>query len=452
MSRRRATGDQEFGSDSFLDIIANIIGILIILIVVVGVKVARQPPLTPELSTSTAAVVALSEPTNNWDDDLLIDLPDVEPIQVSEQALELPDPFAMPNLSDAGNAASEKNAQEDVHDDTTDFTPLAAALESLTEPEIAKATEKSLSDEAQLNQQIESLTLELNFVQNSIIDSERTLEELQAELQNLHTYAQLAEARTEGIAAEELRLTNQISTLKDELSLKEKTATSINATLTSLTSRQKYVSDALDQVTEETRQLRESLEQSEATKPIGERINHRLSPVSRSVQEGELHFRMAAGRIAHIPLEALLERLRSQVASRRSVVAKFHRYEGMVGPEGGFHMKYTVQRDSMPPLQALQQGQSGYRISVSRWSVLPAETLNAETVDAAVKVGSRFRQILEATEPDTVVTIWLYPDDFQYFHQIRELAHRLNLRVAARPLPEGVEIAGSPNGSRSSSQ
>ena len=38
MSRRRSSGDQEFGSDSFLDIIANIVGILIILIVVAGLR------------------------------------------------------------------------------------------------------------------------------------------------------------------------------------------------------------------------------------------------------------------------------------------------------------------------------------------------------------------------------------------------------------------------------
>ncbi|MFQ5732786.1 MAG: hypothetical protein ACE5KM_12640, partial [Planctomycetaceae bacterium] len=42
MSRRRS-GELEFGSDSFLDIIANIVGILIILIVVAGLRVARAP-------------------------------------------------------------------------------------------------------------------------------------------------------------------------------------------------------------------------------------------------------------------------------------------------------------------------------------------------------------------------------------------------------------------------
>ena len=41
--KRHGNTDPEFCSDSFLDIIANIVGILIILVVIAGVKVARQP-------------------------------------------------------------------------------------------------------------------------------------------------------------------------------------------------------------------------------------------------------------------------------------------------------------------------------------------------------------------------------------------------------------------------
>ena len=58
MSRRKSTGDQEFGSDSFLDIIANIVGILIILIVVAGLRVAQQPAIA-ESGESLAAAAAL---------------------------------------------------------------------------------------------------------------------------------------------------------------------------------------------------------------------------------------------------------------------------------------------------------------------------------------------------------------------------------------------------------
>jgi len=43
MSRRTQSGEVGFGSDSFLDIVANIVGILIILIVIAGVRMSQAP-------------------------------------------------------------------------------------------------------------------------------------------------------------------------------------------------------------------------------------------------------------------------------------------------------------------------------------------------------------------------------------------------------------------------
>lgn len=67
--RNRAKEDYEpAGNDSFLDIVANIVGILIILVMVVGVRVKNAPPLaineTPvetESATSDPSIVDLTE-------------------------------------------------------------------------------------------------------------------------------------------------------------------------------------------------------------------------------------------------------------------------------------------------------------------------------------------------------------------------------------------------------
>lgn len=47
MARRRRNEEIAFGSDSFLDIVANIVGILIILIVVAGVRMSQMPAVMP---------------------------------------------------------------------------------------------------------------------------------------------------------------------------------------------------------------------------------------------------------------------------------------------------------------------------------------------------------------------------------------------------------------------
>ncbi len=49
MSRKIRDSDAGFGSDSFLDLIANMVGILIILVVVVGIRVKQMPQVPKEL-------------------------------------------------------------------------------------------------------------------------------------------------------------------------------------------------------------------------------------------------------------------------------------------------------------------------------------------------------------------------------------------------------------------
>jgi hypothetical protein len=57
--RRRPTNDQEpVGNDSFLDVVANIVGILIILVMVVGMRVKHAAPLSVQAAPSPAATPA----------------------------------------------------------------------------------------------------------------------------------------------------------------------------------------------------------------------------------------------------------------------------------------------------------------------------------------------------------------------------------------------------------
>ncbi|MEY3458669.1 MAG: hypothetical protein RL215_1826, partial [Planctomycetota bacterium] len=112
----------------------------------------------------------------------------------------------------------------------------------------------------------------------------------------------------------------------------------------------------------------------------------------------------------------------------------------------------SVEKDGPSALEALQTGDGRIRINVSRWEILPEDSRLEEPVESAVQPGSRFREQLETCPPDAVVTLWVYEDSFASFPAIRELAHSLSLRIAARPLPVGSPIIGSPNGSRSTAQ
>lgn len=391
MSRRRNGEDPEFGSDSFLDIIANIVGILIILIVVAGVKVARQPLQTVDVPVSAVEVVA----------------PIYGPSIPEEQLLSI---------------------QAD--------TEFENRQTKILEKELVRQQERSV---------------ELIEQSSCIQDRGAALDLLTA------TYCQqMEQSNTELVSqqADVEELTQHIRLLQDQTAEEERKRETVGTASQLAFERQATANLRLEDVAVQTRKLKELIEEQQAQAvPDAERLLHRLAPVVRTDNEQELHFRLSSGRIAWVPIERLLEHLKRQVSNRGGVIRRFGRYEGVCGPVGGFAMKYTVERQAASLLGRMNGGVStGFRVAVSRWTVMPTDSLRAETVDEALKFGSRFRQIAEAADWDATMTVWLYPREFAHFRKLREFGHALGLRVAARPLPVDAEITGSPGGSRSSAQ
>lgn len=64
MSRRRPKGELQFGSDSFLDVVANIVGILIILIVIAGLRVSQTPVVLKQATSEVAEPTTLPPPSS----------------------------------------------------------------------------------------------------------------------------------------------------------------------------------------------------------------------------------------------------------------------------------------------------------------------------------------------------------------------------------------------------
>jgi hypothetical protein len=93
-----------------------------------------------------------------------------------------------------------------------------------------------------------------------------------------------------------------------------------------------------------------------------------------------------------------------------------------------------------------------FRVAVSAFKVVSEPDLKGETVREAARVGSDFHVALQTVKPGSTLTFWVYPDSFELYRELEELAHDAGFQVAARPLPFGVPIAGSPNGTRSAAQ
>ncbi len=355
MSRRAAQTELEFGSDSFLDIIANIVGVLIILIVVAGMRVSNAPVPLTTIASADELDRAVPEAAL---------LPQVAAMtRPKEPSLELV------------RVAREVQADVDL-------------IESETTTHLRESQRLAVKEE-DLRRQLESISLAL------------------------------------------ANQTDALETDARRIALARAAIHRSNATLA---------------------QLQTELEEAKSQKSPVEQIKHWLTPLSRTVHGKELHFRLAENRVARVPLEELIDRLRAQVDRQKHWLAKFPRHQGTVGPVGGFTMEYVVERQQLSGVGQLRYGRGAMQIGVSQWQLKVEPDLQGESGDVALNPGSAFHLALKTAEPGTTLTFWVYPDSFSLFRRLQKFAHREGLTVAARPLPHGVPIAGSPHGTKSAGQ
>lgn len=331
MSRFRAKQDSAGGHDSFLDIVTNIVGILIILVMVIGARVqvltvkAVDSP-TPEVLDLVAEVERLEDAIVSSESEL---------VNLDEEAKQL-----VATVTDAGNAR--------IH--------LATAV-SAASREVA--------------------------VRKQAVDARQV---------------QAAEAATQ---RQRLRAEIERCTLEAE-----------------------GIAHA-PQTTEE--------------------LLAYPTPIGRTVTGDEMHFRIAGGRIAYIPLTELFEEAKARTQRHGGSLASMQTRVETVGPVQDFFLDYVVE---------VQVNRSAGQVMVRsrEWVARPAQRECGELLSHALARQSRFRTVLAGVTPATTVTLWCYPDSFEQYRAIREELHRLGIAAACRPLPEGAPIGGSAEGSKSVAQ
>jgi hypothetical protein len=246
MSRRRHSDEIEFGSDSFLDIVANIVGILIILIVVAGIKAGTAPVTAERLAeylrthvqTPTPKVEAAAAPTPAEPPK---ETPHLEPLVIP------PSP-ALIQQADALKAeiASLKSASETA----------AGEVEQAGRDE--QADNQAIAD---LRQAIDTEAAELGTDKSKLANTE----------------SQLAAKKT-GLL-----------------------------------------------------QLEVDVQRAEAVKPKVATLKHKLTPLGREINGKELHFRLLNNRVAFLPLEELIQRLRPMILRNRERLMRDGVKRGEIG-------------------------------------------------------------------------------------------------------------------------
>jgi hypothetical protein len=188
------------------------------------------------------------------------------------------------------------------------------------------------------------------------------------------------------------------------------------------------------------------------TKPKPHVLEHLPTPMARTVFGTELHFRLLNQRLAYVPWDEVLERMKADAKNHLHKLRDSPRVELSMPVIAGFGSRYVLRRAEVEVETRVGTArQTG--IELEEVYLVDAEPNLGQPVREAFSPGSEFRSRLAGAKPQsTTITIWVYPDSFDEFRMLKAELFKLGFLTAARPMPHGKPIAGSPSGSRSSAE
>ncbi|MEM8678857.1 MAG: hypothetical protein AAGF97_05800 [Planctomycetota bacterium] len=278
MSRSSRASDSDPSYDSFLDIVANLVGILVILIMVIGVRTrnasreaSHEPEPPPVVSSPMAASPA-------------------EPPRVDE--IPTPPPAASPEADPPGQH-----------------------LVTIPEPDpaIEAVAEKQRALEATLQTatSLEHSTLELR---NQIQQIERASYVRARERDELQAVVVLAEQE---LAEKQQRLSAQLQAQLEE---------------------QKLVRELERELTDVETQLSATL----AAKSEAQTLEHYPTPLAETVFGHEVHVRLQGGWLCRVPIDQIAETVDSDMQHNAWKLEHANEVTEVIGPFDGFRVRYSM--------------------------------------------------------------------------------------------------------------
>ncbi len=196
-------------------------------------------------------------------------------------------------------------------------------------------------------------------------------------------------------------------------------------------------------------QQREAIEKSPAA---SEQIESYNTPLGHTVVGREVHFQLSHGRVAYVPLNELVERASEDIKHKAYKLSERPELTDTVPPIQGFRLTYTI-RLRPPTTAEIEESHSQRPRIEDRVVLTPVADNLGEPIDEALHPVSQFHEVLASRRAkDATITLWTYPGSFDDFRRLKKELYRLGFPVAARPLPDGVPISGSSQGSKSTAE
>ena len=190
------------------------------------------------------------------------------------------------------------------------------------------------------------------------------------------------------------------------------------------------------------------------TKQPAKILEHKSTPLAKTVFGEEEHFRITGGRIAYVPMPEIVSIMQRDVVSKKWKMENRNTSTEIIGPVNGFYGRYTIEKR-----RGIVQTDDGPRmaetIELREIDMVPEENaVLGEAVDNALQsTQSEFLQRVAYLNPETTtITVWVYPDGYGDFRTIKKALTSRGFRTAARVLREGYLIGGAPGGSKSAAE
>ena len=181
-------------------------------------------------------------------------------------------------------------------------------------------------------------------------------------------------------------------------------------------------------------------------------VEHLPTPLAKTVFGKEVHFRLVGGRLAYVPMDELIGKLKGQWQQKVWKLKESPEITETIGPVRGFRMQYTVGRINFAVDSRIGTTHRQV-VTVKGFEMIPVQENLGQPLSLALEESSEFFGILSNYDPQqTTVTVWTYPDSFDDFRVLKYKLLERGYLTAGRPLPTGHPISGSPTGSRSAAQ
>jgi hypothetical protein len=175
------------------------------------------------------------------------------------------------------------------------------------------------------------------------------------------------------------------------------------------------------------------------------------SAVAKPTDGTEFHFQIRDNRVAFIDLDRLVDMVKTDAKIRLRSGTR-GRLSAMVGPVGAFSLRYELGRAAPNGLADMVESRET-TYNLVGWEIVADPGSYGDTFETSRSPSSSYgRAIRQLTPGRDTVTMWIYPDGFPLYRKLRDELHARGFLVAARPLPEGTSIRGSPSGSVSAGQ